>query len=115
MSGRFDDLAALAAMLRDRSLGELARRGAVRRRADAQLAALRAAQARGLAGAGPDAAHRAGADAPWLMWSGRAIRNAATAAAQAAARVEDQKAVARRDAGRADVLARLAARSRTSR
>lgn len=115
MSARLRDLAALAALMRDDALAELSRRSGLRRRAEAQLAALREAQSRGLAGAGPDAAHRAGADAPWLTWSGQAIRSAAAVAAQAAARVEDQKAVARREVGRADVLRQLAAGSRARR
>jgi len=107
-NGRALQLAAIAALIKDRELAALGELTAKRRREEDAARALLDARARNLSGACPDPAHLCGADGAWLRLNIQKVRDQGVRTALAAASVEDQIARARRAFGRAQALERIA-------
>jgi len=110
MSGKLDQLAALARMVKDAEILRFGRAVSERRDIENARRSLQEARRNVQRSSTPDAAHLSGQAALWQIWAGQQLRDLNAGLAMAAAREETARTAAARAAGRADVLARLARR-----
>lgn len=112
MKGRIEDLAGIAAILRDRDLGQVERVVAHMNRLAADIAMLTDARQARAADGTLDTARLAGADVAWEAWTERRLTLAQAQMATLRVSHETALAQARRSFGRYDVLDRMAQHAR---